>query len=56
MRDEPPPNSSPSPELDPDSYSEPAFNFRHGLKVLLIIGVIITIISAICIAIDGRYG
>lgn len=60
MPDESPPHhpqpSPRSPDLDPDAYSEPAFNLRHGLRILLIVGIIVTIISVFCIWLDGRYG
>lgn len=57
MRDKPPPTnqSPPGDDLDPESYTEPAFNLRRGLRLLIVIGVIVTVISVICIAIDGRY-
>jgi hypothetical protein len=50
MRDEPPPQ----PEDEP--YVEPTFDLRRGLKVLLIVGLVVMIISVVCIALDGRYG
>jgi hypothetical protein len=39
-----------------ESYVEPSFDLRRGLKVLIIIGVVVMIISAICISLDSRYG
>ena len=50
MRDEQPP----LPEDEP--YVEPSFDLRRGIKVLLIIGIAVMIVSVICIALDGRYG
>jgi ABC-type uncharacterized transport system permease subunit len=41
------------PERDP--YAEPGFDLRRGLKILLIVGVAVAIISGICITLDGRY-
>ena len=49
MRDEPPPQ----PEDDP--YVEPGFDFRRGLKWLLIVGISAAIITMICISLDSRY-
>ena len=49
MRDEQPP-----PPED-ESYDEPSFDFRRGLKWLLIVGVTVAIISMICISLDSRY-
>jgi|EndMetStandDraft_7_1072992.scaffolds.fasta_scaffold1455946_1 hypothetical protein len=45
------------PVLPPDeeSYVEPRFDLRRGLKVLVIVGTIVIIISVICIALDSRY-
>jgi hypothetical protein len=50
MSDEQPPPS------DQDPYLEPGFDLRRGLKILLIVGIAVVIISGICISLDGRYG
>jgi hypothetical protein len=50
MRDEPPPQ----PE-DDELYVEPGFNFRRGLKWLLIVGITAAVITMICISLDSRY-
>jgi hypothetical protein len=42
------------PEQEP--YVEPGFDLRRGLKILLIVGIALVIISSICISLDGRYG
>jgi len=49
MRDEQPPQ----PEEEPSV--EPTFDLRHGLKVLIVVGIFVMIVSGICIALDGRY-
>ncbi|HEY7033689.1 MAG TPA: hypothetical protein VH482_20305 [Thermomicrobiales bacterium] len=49
MRDDQPP----PPEEEP--YVEPLFDLRRGLIILIIVGIIVTIVSGICIALDGRY-
>ncbi len=50
MRDDRPPQ----PEQEP--YVEPGFDLRRGLKILLIVGIAVVIISSVCISLDGRYG
>jgi hypothetical protein len=42
------------PLLEPDS-GEPPFDLRRGLKILIIVGTIVTIISVICLSLDSRY-
>lgn len=34
---------------------EPRFDLRRGLRVLIIVGLIVMIISVICIGLDSRY-
>lgn len=50
MRDDQPPQ----PDQEPDA--EPTFDLRRGLKILIIVGIVVMILSGICIALDGRYG
>ncbi|MEA2595744.1 MAG: hypothetical protein QOF01_2213 [Thermomicrobiales bacterium] len=50
MRDDQPSQ----PEQEP--YVEPSFDLRRGLKILLIVGIAVMIVSVICIGLDGRYG
>jgi hypothetical protein len=50
MRDDPPP----PPEEEP--YVEPAFDLRRGLRILLIVGLVVLVISVVCISLDSRYG
>ncbi len=49
--------SPPQPETGDDLEElEPRFDLRRGLRVLLIVGLIVMIISVICIGLDSRYG
>jgi hypothetical protein len=50
MRDEQPPQTNQDPDV------EPSFDLRRGLKILIVVGIIVMIVSGICIALDGRYG
>jgi hypothetical protein len=50
MRDDQP------PQPDDEPYVEPPFDLRRGLKVLIVVGIFVMIVSGICIALDGRYG
>jgi hypothetical protein len=43
------------PPPDQDPYAEPGFDIRRGLKILLIVGIAVVIISGICISLEGRY-
>ncbi len=44
------------PEPDDDLPEiEPQFDLRRGLRVLIIVGLIVMVISVICIGLDSRY-
>lgn len=43
------------PQPDQEPYVEPTFDLRRGLKILIIVGIVVIIISGICISLDGRY-
>jgi hypothetical protein len=46
----------PQPETGDDlAEREPRFDLRQGLRVLIIAGLIVMIISVICIGLDSRY-
>jgi hypothetical protein len=44
------------PQTEQDPYLEPGFDLRRGLKILLIVGIAVAIVSSVCISLDGRYG
>lgn len=47
---------SPQPEPGDDlTELEPRFDLGRGLRVLIIVGLIVMIISVICIGLDSRY-
>lgn len=47
---------SPQPETGDDlAELEPRFDLSRGLRVLIIVGLIVMIISVICIGLDSRY-
>jgi hypothetical protein len=41
------------PELTPET--EPTFDIRKGLKILVIVFAVCTILSVICLSLDSRY-
>jgi len=43
----------PQPE---EPYDEPGFDLRRGLKILLIVGIVMVVITGVCISLDSRYG
>ena len=50
-----PPASAQPEESDDLTELEPRFDLRRGLRVLIIVGLIVMIISVICIGLDSRY-
>ncbi|MER3436609.1 MAG: hypothetical protein C4346_02735 [Chloroflexota bacterium] len=50
-----PPISAQPDEGEDLAELEPRFDLRRGLRVLIIVGLIVMIISVICIGLDSRY-